>query len=264
MASAAPSEVRGGLSAARSRDVFSHEETVEDEAPRSDFGLLLFFLMVLAVLATGTIAAFSLVVGGLAVQSGAPLGVHVPTPGRPVLEVSGARAEVVMTLTPATTPTLLPTSTVVPPSPTETPPPTATEEPAPTPTATPTPIPTPLPTPREVPEPPPRIVARAEVLPGHRAIVVGPGESLSSIAATTGIRVSVIAAANGLRSDAGLLAGQTLIVPGESGVVHVVAAGESLSAIADAYGIGVDTLVRVNGLASAERVLAGQRLVIPG
>src|ERR1700736_3092887 len=48
--------------------------------------------------------------------------------------------------------------------------------------------------------------------------VVAPGESLSSVAASDGLTVDQLAAANGLSPEASLTAGSTLMIPSQEGV----------------------------------------------
>jgi LysM repeat protein len=55
--------------------------------------------------------------------------------------------------------------------------------------------------------------------------VVAPGESLSSVAATDGLSVEQLAAANGLSPEAGLIAGSTLMIPAATGSPESAGAG---------------------------------------
>ena len=130
------------------------------------------------------------------------------------------------------------------------------------------------------------------------AHVVGAGESLSSVAATDGLTVDQVAAANGLSSDAQLIAGSTLLIPPQdasssgssadasaSGVSsgsqdgtaaaaaaasssaagdYVVQAGDTLSAIAVRAGISVSALAALNGLDVNGVLPAGAVLQLSG
>jgi LysM repeat protein len=120
--------------------------------------------------------------------------------------------------------------------------------------------------------------------------VVGPGESLSSIAAQDGLSVAAVAAANGLSPDTQLQAGSTIQIPpqgasvvapstteetGEAGSTavpaststsgaYVVQAGDTLSAIAARSGVTVDSLAAANGLNPNAFLLTGTVLHLAG
>ena len=120
--------------------------------------------------------------------------------------------------------------------------------------------------------------------------VVGPGESLSSIAAQDGLSVASLAAANGLSPDTQLQAGSTIQIPpqgasvvaastteetGEAGSTavpaststsgaYVVQAGDTLSAIAARAGTTVGELAALNGIRRRNLVFAGMKLTLPG
>jgi len=130
--------------------------------------------------------------------------------------------------------------------------------------------------------------------------VVAPGESPSSVAATDGLSVAQLAAANGLPSDSQLVAGTLLAIPPQTGPSYdsvtstpapessgtpaessgtpatagyeapatsggyVVAPGDTLSAIAARYGLSVDQLAAANGLDPNGILLAGSTLAVSG
>jgi N-acetylmuramoyl-L-alanine amidase len=124
--------------------------------------------------------------------------------------------------------------------------------------------------------------------------VVGPGESLTSVAATDGLTVAQLAAANGISPYTELIAGSPLAIPpqtaapeavstgegssGESstgeaaaaapeastGGSYVVQPGDTLSAIAARAGVSVATLAADNGLNPANYLLYGTALTLPG
>ena len=120
--------------------------------------------------------------------------------------------------------------------------------------------------------------------------VVGPGESLSSIAAQDGLSVASLAAANGLLPDTQLQAGSTIQIPpqgasvvapstteetGEAGSTavpaststsgaYVVQPGDTLSAIAARSGVSVDALAAANGLNPNSFLLTGTVLHLAG
>jgi LysM repeat protein len=67
---------------------------------------------------------------------------------------------------------------------------------------------------------------------------VMPGESLSSIAATDGLSVEQLAAANGLAPDTQLILGETVAIPGLGAPASTVAAPASQTAAASAPTVG--------------------------
>ncbi|MFN7696725.1 MAG: LysM peptidoglycan-binding domain-containing protein [Deltaproteobacteria bacterium] len=99
---------------------------------------------------------------------------------------------------------------------------------------------------------------------GHaqRVHIVRSGQSLARIAARHRVRVSDLAAANGLATSASLRPGQELVVP-EAGVAYVQR-GQTLSDIARQAGCSVEELVRLNRLRPTTGLRVGQRLVLPG
>jgi LysM repeat protein len=131
--------------------------------------------------------------------------------------------------------------------------------------------------------------------------VVASGESLSSVAASDGLTIDQLAAANGLSPDAPLTAGSTLMIPSqnlgtagsEAGVgetpssteetsssteetgssaevpasnagSYVVQPGDTLTAIAARAGSSVAELAAVNGIDPSEPLLAGAVLRLSG
>jgi N-acetylmuramoyl-L-alanine amidase len=126
--------------------------------------------------------------------------------------------------------------------------------------------------------------AAAVAEPEHE---IAPGESLTSIAATDGLSIAQLAAANGLSPTAELTAGATLRIPSQSntgtaapgpatpsvtsappsaapGGGYRVAFGDTLSAIAARHGVTVQSLAAANGLNPAGVLPAGATLTIPG
>jgi soluble lytic murein transglycosylase-like protein len=126
------------------------------------------------------------------------------------------------------------------------------------------------------------------------AHVVAPGESLSSVAASDGLTVEQLAAANGLSPDTSLLAGTTLMIPpqtlgaegsanslgetapsaeetGSSTVEpasntgsYVVQPGDTLSAIAAQAGTSTAELAAASGIDPSAPLLSGAVLRLPG
>lgn len=98
------------------------------------------------------------------------------------------------------------------------------------------------------------------------------GDSLSEIAAATGVSTSQLRAVNGLRGSR-IYAGQKLQLPstaatavaGSTGSTreYTVQRGDSLSEIAAAAGVSTSRMRAANGL-NGNRIYAGQKLQIPG
>ena len=108
------------------------------------------------------------------------------------------------------------------------------------------------------------------------SVVVHPGQTLSSIAASFGTTVAALASANNLIDPNNIVIGSVLRIPGpssspqaatnpsgSSGGSVVVAAGDTLMAIAHQYGTTVDALATMNNLADPNRVVVGSVLKIP-
>jgi soluble lytic murein transglycosylase-like protein len=96
---------------------------------------------------------------------------------------------------------------------------------------------------------------------------VRPGETLSGIAHRNGVRVTALAAANGLADPDLVVAGMRLVVPdgsgSGSGAARTVQRGDTLWGIARAAGVSVRALAAANGLAEGALLRPGQRLVVP-
>jgi soluble lytic murein transglycosylase-like protein len=123
------------------------------------------------------------------------------------------------------------------------------------------------------------------------AHVVAPGETLSGIAAASGLPTATLAAANGIAPDAFVMAGTTLAVPAPGTiplaparpvqVARIAAAaaatppaspeagyrvrvGDTLSAVAARHGLGLAQLAAANGLSIDGVLLAGTLLRLSG
>ena len=110
-----------------------------------------------------------------------------------------------------------------------------------------------------------------------RRHVVVAGETLSHIAAHTGVAVTEIKRANGMRSNR-IRAGQDLLIPSPgtindagdafntevaSAAVHVIARGDTLWDIARSYGTTTDAIAAANGMALDTTLRPGQELRLP-
>ena len=110
---------------------------------------------------------------------------------------------------------------------------------------------------------------------GATAVRILPGQNLTEIAAAHGTSVSSLAAANGISNPNFVVAGTTLVIPGNAGIVLSSAAagsgsptvlvglGDTLSAIASRNGTTVTALAAANGISNPNLVIAGSRLVLP-
>jgi LysM repeat protein len=101
-----------------------------------------------------------------------------------------------------------------------------------------------------------------------------PGQNLTEIAAAHGTSVSSLVVANGIPNPNLVVAGTTLVIPGNAGIVLassaassgstvVVSLGDTLSGIAARYGTTVMALAAANGIGNPNLVIAGSRLAVP-
>ena len=118
--------------------------------------------------------------------------------------------------------------------------------------------------------------------------VVGPGETLWSIAASNGFSTRAFAAANGLSEDSQVVLGQTLQIPSiaeAAGALqgsapastaapaatgapkpmggYIVRAGDTLTALAARSGVSVQQMAAMNGLDPNGYLIAGSPLKLP-
>lgn len=108
--------------------------------------------------------------------------------------------------------------------------------------------------------------------PKARVHVVRSGDTLWGVARKYGVTVPALASANGLSSQAGLVPGARLDIPGSGGsarsgsggdrVTYKVQRGDTLSQIADRYNVTVRQLMSWNKLRRATSLQTGQRLVL--
>jgi LysM repeat protein len=113
---------------------------------------------------------------------------------------------------------------------------------------------------------------------------VRKGETVSHLAARTGVSVAAIARANDLADPSRIYAGQRLVIPGPQTAstkasartssatststprtaVHTVVSGDTVSHLASRYGVSIADIVKANGLDSRAFIRVGQKLTIPG
>ncbi|NNL68210.1 MAG: LysM peptidoglycan-binding domain-containing protein, partial [Myxococcales bacterium] len=93
------------------------------------------------------------------------------------------------------------------------------------------------------------------------------GDTLSGIAATFGVTLEELIAANELRNRNRLQIGQPLFIPGASPgarTTYVVQRGDTLERIAARHGVGMRALQDANHIRNRNRIHPGQVLAIPG
>lgn len=117
------------------------------------------------------------------------------------------------------------------------------------------------------------VVAVATAGTGH--YTVQPGDTLSAIAARTGVSLSDLVEENDLGDPDHIRAGEELSLgsdgspgdsggsPGEDDAVHEVQPGETLSRLAARYRTSARAIARASRLADPDRIRVGERLVIP-
>lgn len=95
------------------------------------------------------------------------------------------------------------------------------------------------------------------------AHTVESGETLSTIAASYGLKTSTLKWENNLSDSSILRVGTSLTVPPVDGVTHTVKSGQSLAKVASLYEVEEADIIRQNAL-DTETLTAGQSLFIPG
>jgi LysM repeat protein len=106
--------------------------------------------------------------------------------------------------------------------------------------------------------------------------VVRSGDTVSHIAARTGVTVARIAQANALANPSFIRAGQVLTIPTSTPVpaavpapapaamTYTVVRGDTLSAVATRFGTTVAALASTNGITDPSLIRIGQVLTVPG
>lgn len=102
----------------------------------------------------------------------------------------------------------------------------------------------------------------AEQASASRQYMVGPGDTLSSIAGKFSVNPQALWAANALADPNFIKEGQVLAIPGNS-AVHRVSAGENLWNISEKYRVYVKDLVEANNITNENMLAEGQLLKIP-
>ena len=121
----------------------------------------------------------------------------------------------------------------------------------------------------------PKLARRTTPITRH--YTVRPGDTLSGLAARTGISTSHLARLNHLRPTALLIAGAALTVPGTAPRTppskvaarpatrgYIVRPGDTLSGVAARAGISTSDLARLNHLPPTALLIAGATITVPG
>jgi murein DD-endopeptidase MepM/ murein hydrolase activator NlpD len=96
-----------------------------------------------------------------------------------------------------------------------------------------------------------------------RSYKVRSGDTLTGIAARTGVSMMTIWWANKLKAKDDLKIGQVLVIPPVDGLVVTVKAGDSLGSIATARKVDAADIIATNGLTD-DTLVIGQVLILPG
>jgi len=97
----------------------------------------------------------------------------------------------------------------------------------------------------------------------HLVHTVASGETVSTIAATYGLKTSTVLWDNGLESGNSIRVGQKLLIPPVDGISHKVGKGENVEKIAKDYGVDAEAIKKQNRLV-ASNLTIGQEVFIPG
>lgn len=89
------------------------------------------------------------------------------------------------------------------------------------------------------------------------------GDTIAGLAEQFGVSANTIAWANDISKNTVLKAGQKLIIPPTTGVVHYVVAGNTIAQVADKYKAKVDDIIAYNDLSGENDIFIGDVLVVP-
>jgi len=92
---------------------------------------------------------------------------------------------------------------------------------------------------------------------------VQDNDTLARVADKFGVTTNTIIWANDLSQNQKLKAGQKLIIPPVSGVIHYVVAGDTIAQIAEKYRAQIDDIITYNDLSGENDLFIGDVLVIP-
>lgn len=92
---------------------------------------------------------------------------------------------------------------------------------------------------------------------------VSSGETISTIAASNGLKTSTILWANGILNANALRVGQKILVPPVDGISHTVAKNETVDKLSKDYGVSTEAIIKQNSL-NGKTLVAGEDIFIPG
>jgi membrane-bound lytic murein transglycosylase D len=93
--------------------------------------------------------------------------------------------------------------------------------------------------------------------------IVGPGESLGSIALKYKVKLNDLCVWNNIKSTTTIFPGQKLEIYGKTQRYHIVMQGDYFLEIARKYNIKLDTLLKLNNMTKESKLVPGQRLLLP-
>ena len=92
---------------------------------------------------------------------------------------------------------------------------------------------------------------------------VSSGETVSTIAASYGVRTNTVRWANNMAGD-NLKIDQRLLIPPVDGVYHQISKKDSIEKIAKSYGVSSENILKQNSLTAASPLTIGDEIFIPG
>jgi len=93
--------------------------------------------------------------------------------------------------------------------------------------------------------------------------IIEPEDTLFSIANKFGISLDTLLWANNLNKKSLILAGEKLIIPPVSGVIHYVQSGDTVSKIAKKYKSKIEEILAFNDLSFEENIYMGDIIIVP-
>ena len=93
--------------------------------------------------------------------------------------------------------------------------------------------------------------------------IVGPGESLGSIALKYKVKLSDLCAWNNIKSTATIYPGQKLEIYAKTQRYHIVMQGDYFLGIAKKYNVKLDNILKLNNMTKDSKLTPGQRLLLP-
>ena len=93
---------------------------------------------------------------------------------------------------------------------------------------------------------------------------VKPGDTLSSIAAKSGVSYQTLASMNGISNPNLIYPGQVLLISGDnkSKIYYTVRPGDTLTSIANTHGVSYQSIAKLNGISNSNLIYPGEVLRI--